>query len=242
MYTELNFNIISKNYKIFFKDGLRSVVTPAQSVHAHSFAELHLVACESSVLNVNSRNITLKAGDMAVIPKGVYHRCVSNDDSSGHTAFQIDCDVHDTTIYNIGNETMESFFKEIRRLEITGDYTAFSAYVALFVSYFDKNITLNARPVTNRKFLIREFMFQRYSDDVHLSDLAEQLYVSERQAERLVIEHMGRPFREELARTRIIMAENLLQTTDMTLCEVGAYVGYKSYSGFWKALQKYRDR
>ena len=82
------------------------------------------------------------------------------------------------------------------------------------------------------------FFSNRYSEDVRLSDLAEAIHLSERQTERLVIEHTGRGFRDELTETRVKIARQRLADKNMTLGEIAGYVGYRSYAGFWKAMKK----
>lgn len=71
-----------------------------------------------------------------------------------------------------------------------------------------------------------------------LSDLAARLYLSEKQTERLVLKHTGQTFKQKLSDTRVAMANVLIRETEMPLHKVAEYVGYSSYSGFWKALQK----
>jgi len=50
---------------------------------------------------------------------------------------------------------------------------------------------------------------------------------------------MGCSFREQLAKKRIEVAKRLMDNSNLTLDEISRYVGYKSYSGFYKALKKY---
>ena len=90
--------------------------------------------------------------------------------------------------------------------------------------------------------MIREFFSNRYGSDRGLGELAEILHVSERQAERLVWECVGRSFRDELTATRMVVADQLLNTTDISLGELAQYLGYKSYAGFWKAYKKYKSK
>ena len=93
--------------------------------------------------------------------------------------------------------------------------------------------------MTDYGFLIHEFFSLHYSEDLHLCDLAQFLHLSERQTERLVIEHTGNTFRNELTAIRMTIAKKLLTSSQMSLTEISQYVGYKSYAGFWKALNKY---
>ncbi len=235
---ELTVKTNSRDYRIFMQSGFYKNIPPSRFLHAHSFTELHFVACEGAVLNIDGCNHSLKPGSMAVIPKEMYHCSVSNGDASCHTAFQIDYDAKDFKVYDIGETMTNKFFEEITELENTDDYSKFSAFVAFFASCFDKDCTTKARAITNYRFLIREFFSQRYNEDIHLCDLAKLLNVSPRHAERLTIEYMGKSFKEELTRIRIKTAQNLLRTTSMSLADVASYVGYKSYSGFWKAMQR----
>ncbi len=239
MYKELNIRTNSDNFKVFIQDGFFSYVAPTSRPHAHSFTEIHFVMCNNSVMNIGNETVTLNSGDMVVIPKGVYHRCISDDLCTMHTAFQIDCEIDKFKIFNIGTALAGEFFKEICTLKHTNDYSKFSAFVALFVSYFNNSAPVDALEVTNPKFLIREFFSQRYSEDIQLSDLADLLHVSKRHAERLVVENMGTTFRDTLTLTRLSMAQDLISTTDMSISQIASYVGYKSYSGFWKAFKKH---
>jgi AraC-like DNA-binding protein len=96
---------------------------------------------------------------------------------------------------------------------------------------------LQAQPITDYAFLIYEFFSTNYSGDVKLADLADILHLSERQTERLVIEHTGKTFKEEITSMRMEMAQKLI-SAGMPLTEIAQYVGYKSYAGFYKAMKK----
>ena len=75
----------------------------------------------------------------------------------------------------------------------------------------------------------------------YLSDLADQLHISERHAERLVLQYTGRSFREELVAVRMRIAHQLMQAENASLEQIAKYVGYRSYSGFWKAMKRYES-
>ena len=100
---------------------------------------------------------------------------------------------------------------------------------------------LNPTPVTDCEFLIREFFSTYYNENVSLSDLAAILHLSERQTERRVFAYTGNSFRKELVETRMNAAKHLMETTDMPLTAIAKHVGYSSYTGFWKARQRYQS-
>ena len=77
---------------------------------------------------------------------------------------------------------------------------------------------------------------------IRIEDLAKELHLSTRQTERLVFANTGNTFGNELTLTRIAIAKHLIKTTDMKLSDVAEYVGYKSYAGFYKALNRDKNK
>ena len=72
--------------------------------------------------------------------------------------------------------------------------------------------------------------------------LAEELHISVKQAERLVVLHTGCTFNTALTNNRIRAAEFLMKTTSFSISEIANLVGYESHSGFWKAYKRYREQ
>ena len=48
-------------------------------------------------------------------------------------------------------------------------------------------------------------------------------------------------FKEKLSSTRIESAKILIESANMPMQKAAEYVGYKSYSGFWKAFGKTKN-
>ena len=95
--------------------------------------------------------------------------------------------------------------------------------------------------IKDREFLMHEFLERSYASEVSLSDLAKELNLSEKQTERVVKEITGNTFRQEIKKRRMEWAKQLLADGGLTLEEVSHMVGYKSYSGFWKAIKCDKD-
>ena len=87
---------------------------------------------------------------------------------------------------------------------------------------------------------IREFFSLHYNKSIQLSDLAKELHLSNMQTQRIVKKYTDKTFGENLLIQRMTIAENLMETSDMSLLEISEYVGYHSYCGFWKAYKKYQ--
>ena len=96
-------------------------------------------------------------------------------------------------------------------------------------------------PVKDYTLQIREFFSLNYHRNIRLSDLAAELFLSTMQTQRVVKKYTGRTFGENLLQQRMTVAENLMQTTDMSMAEIAEYVGYNSYCGFWKAYKKFQS-
>ena len=229
----------SKEHRVFFQNGFYLMSTTPPPIHKHNYAEIHVISGGDSVFTVDNQVYTVGDGGVIVIPPKTYHFFKSTDKECFHSAFQIDLEIRSTLVSRIDPAVISIFFKEIEKAGVDGDHTVLSAYISLICSHFEGIHKELPKTASDYGFSIREFFSQNYNGDIKLSSLAEWLHISERQAERLVIQHTGRTFREELAAIRIDMAKHLLATTDMSLSEVAAYVGYRSYAGFWKAMKKY---
>ena len=241
MHNELAIRTPHGDFSAFLQLGFYENIS-CRRFHNHNYVEVHLVLDGSSVLMIGDEKYEIKSGEMLVIPKRALHACVSQDETTLHTAFQINYstknDITRAEVIPVEEDTVRRFFAEIKECRKTEDYTLISAYISLFCCRFFKDGRLESNELTNHGFTIHEFFANRYNEDVTLADLAQVLHLSERQAERLVIEYMGKTFRKTLSSTRVMIAKQLLRSSDMSLSEIAEYVGYRSYAGFWKAMKK----
>jgi len=101
-----------------------------------------------------------------------------------------------------------------------------------------------------RIYMMEEYFNEYYMEDISLKKLAELLYLSEKQTERMVQKAFGEGFRARLTRVRLMSAKKLLKETDLEIQEIVRRVGYQSYNGFYMAFKKrenctpqeYRDK
>lgn len=224
MNKELTFNIGIQAHKVFLQDGFYTCDTSTIRLHNHNYAEVHIIYGGNAEFTIDETTHRIASGSLFIIPRN---------------AFQIDCDAKNFSLHNISAETVSDFFSEIEKCRKSEDYTGVSAYISLFCSYFDCHEKTPAKSITDFGFLIHEFFSTKYSENLHICDLAEILHLSERQTERLVIKHTGKTFREELTSVRMNVAKELLNSSDMSLKEISEYCGYSSYAGFWKAMKKH---
>ncbi len=238
MYNEITATIGAKINRVFLQNGFYPSGSSPR-MHKHNYTEIHVALGGDFIFTLNDHTCTVGNGGVIMIPSGTYHCYQSLNNECLHSAFQIDLNIKNPEVCSIDPYVVSDYFKEIIKARESGDHTVVSAYISLICSHFEIVNKEFPKPANDYGFSICEFLTQNYNKNIRLCDLAEMLHLSERQAERLVIAHTGKSFKDELVSIRLDMAKHLLATTDMSLGEVAEYVGYKSYAGFWKAMKKY---
>ncbi len=89
----------------------------------------------------------------------------------------------------------------------------------------------------SRKRTIEEFLAAPAATTAGgLAQLADMLYLSQRQTHNIVKELFGEDYKTLVLRQRMRTAALLIKTTDRSLSEIAKEVGYNSYSGFYTAF------
>jgi AraC-like DNA-binding protein len=238
MFEELTIRVGDGSHKVFLQDGFYERDRLSAKIHKHNYSEVHIVLSGDITYRIGDGLLSAVGGDLICIPEGELHAGVTMSDGAEEIAFQIDAGISELHKIRVSDAILPEFLLEIDRATATGDYTSLLAYMTIMIRPILSGEGVHAGNITDYGFIIREFFSNRYSEDVRLSDLAEAIHLSERQTERLMIEHTGRGFRDELTETRVKIARQLLADKSMTLGEIAGYVGYRSYAGFWKAMKK----
>lgn len=241
MHYELPFKMIEKDYKAFLQDGFYVSPKTDTSLHKHNYAEVHVLGEGRADFLIDNQKMSVTGPAILTIPAPMMHCCTYQDEGLLHTAFQTDCQADELYAYPIEAGIVKAFFEEIYRCRLNGNYSTIALYIPLFCNHYRKQ-HLDVTEIKDYNFLISEFFILNYDKDVYLSDLAEQLHISERHAERLVLQYTGHSFREELVAVRMRIANQLMQAENASLEQVAKYVGYRSYSGFWKAMKRYESQ
>ncbi len=240
MHYELPFKMIERDYKAFLQDGFYVSPKTDTSLHKHNYAEVHVMGEGRADFLIDNQSLTVNGPAILTIPAPLMHCCIYQDEALLHTAFQTDCPPDEVRLYPIEDGIVKSFFGEIEKCQLTGNYNAIALYIPIFCNQYHKEY-VSVTEIKDYNFLISEFFILNYDKDVHLSDLAEQMHISERHAERLVLQYTGHSFREELVAVRMNIANRLMQGENASLEQIAKYVGYHSYSGFWKAMKRHES-
>ena len=247
---EIIINIDNEPTKVFLQPGFyqTNAVTSNESdsdpsnfaPHIHNYTELHFFLGEEGSFFVDETDVTVSSGTMLSVPKNTYH-VMRTTAGTRHCAFQIDLPIGEFMSFKLPTELIKEFFNEIDGLRHTNDHAKVANYISFFASYFIKPKELVAEKSQDYGFIIDSFLSLNYNKPIHLADLAEELHISVKQAERLVVAHTGYTFNTALTNIRISAAEHLMKSTSFSVSEISSLVGYESHSGFWKAYKRYRD-
>ncbi len=231
---ELLLKIDSRVCRAFLQDGFHAAKSTPR-LHKHSYAEIHVFSGGGSV-RIEGEELELCGSEAIIIPAGKYH---SIDPSEGtcRISFQLDAGCDAVRIASFPSGVTEALFAEAETVEDSGDFGLLSAYLSLAATAV-LGTRYEGETLCDYPLMIREFFSRRYGEDVRLSDLAKALHLSERQTERLVERYTGKSFRDELTDTRMEVAEQLIAEGELSLSEIAAYVGFRSYAGFFKAIKR----
>lgn len=207
-------------------------------LHSHRFTEIHFTECGECHFLISGTDLVSEAGTVTVIPPNTPHRLKTTDANIVHYAFQINYPVASTLQQKFPISLMTELGTMIRAYSQAKNFYPIITYL----TFLCKNVVtarVELSNINNREFLIREFFENRYHENVRLADLAAELRVCEKQCARLVEQYMEKSFSKVLTDYRLNAAAHLLSNDpSLTASEIAELVGYRSYSGFWKAFKK----
>ena len=90
----------------------------------------------------------------------------------------------------------------------------------------------------SRYYRIEMWFADNFSKQITEDDLAGEVAISKRHLSRVFADIYGMTFREKLVEVRLHRAAQLLEQTELNVEEIALSVGYKSFSGFYRAFVK----
>lgn len=240
MNNEIKIKIDDKVYSVFLQNGFYIQKALMSPLHKHYHTEIQFILDgDLSVCTLTNR-FNLKSGSAIAIPANTIHYSENIAKGTKMSAFLINKKIEKEKLINFSNELVRTFFNEIELSLKTNNHSKVISFINLFCSYFFES---NPKFESNKNYaiVIEDFFTMKYSTNAKLTDLANLLNVSEKQAARLVLKYTGNNFTDEITKRRMEIAEILLGLNTLTKKEISEYVGYNSYSGFYKAYEKYRQ-
>jgi len=231
--------------------------------HKHFFLEFHYVysGVETLEFSKGEGSLTLKEGCFAIIPYAVYHRAVTREGEEAERLcfnFSMDGAAGEQNPWNslmkeitspvmFQNASLTHLMlscRELLREEENPIRDAREGTLLLHVVMEALRSVSREKPAADRapkirlqqKWIIEEYIWNRYYSPRGLKGLSEELYLSQRQTRKLVQQFFGEDYKTLIIRQRMEMAQLLLQSEENSLEEISRKVGYQSYSGFHLAF------
>lgn len=238
MSNEIRVLIDNEINSVYLDDGFCVENAEFSPFHKHYHTEIQLLLKGTQSCNVNNNQYNLQRGFAFLIPANVYHSTNNPEPNTKRVSFFIDKNIREENLKKLPLELIDLFAKEIEAFKETNNLTRLQGYITtLCCILFDDNSS--SKDNINYGFLIESFFMQNFNKNFDLADLAKYLNVSKKHASRLVMKHTGNNFTDELTKRRMEVAEILLTDQGLSKAKVGEYVGYNTYSGFYKAYEKY---
>ena len=214
-----------------------------QRPHKHYFMEFHCVfeGEETLFFPVEDRQICLRPGQIILIPQNVYHGATTNHDTVERMCFNFSADSEEAK-----NSPMVELYKTIREPAVfeNAEINAFlqqcrrqwkreSGLFAVqqqglrllnvVLQLMEQvagtqapHISENAHAL-RQKWIIEDYIEQRFTDSAGLEGLAQELFLSQRQTRKLVQQFMGEDFKTLMIRRRMELAEIYLKNPEKSL-------------------------
>ena len=210
--------------------------------HCHRLGEVHILLSGEADYVIGEEAFVFRPGDAVYIPAKVFHSAKCRENSTTFITFSLrnapkrlsSCHLSPALLAGLCQATLDS--------AEAGNLDPLMPYFYILMEHL---LHLNGPAV--RESLDYEGMIQRYMDtnyakDLTLSSLAKEVGLSPRQVQRIIQKETGNTFLQELTSRRMNAARYLEESTDMSATEIAHYVGYNSYSGYWKARRNFADK
>lgn len=226
--------------------------------HKHYFMEFHYISSGEVIVNLPSENrqIKLTAGQILMIPRGIYHSFHTENTTVERFAFNFSADLqekgsstildlylntHEVAVFE--NEAANNYIKHCLHLiaqpgnRLTGTRQGtlmLNAVLELFASipYAQTPINAESSKTMRQRWTVEQYIEQHFTDSEGIEGLAKALYLSPRQTRTLVRRFLGEDYKQIIVRRRMELAEIYMMDPNITLEDIAWQVGYKSYSGF----------
>ena len=230
--------------------------------HIHPYYEMMIASRGHSVIEFENASIKLEENSSVIIPPLVYHRTTPSENSLIlGINFNIKSNKLNSSfpLYNSVVKNLTYPFRYINDFKTTeiliqlneaiesGDYPQMSMLFHQFmlrlenssVVKTDDAIKSQSDSNLRRMYKIQQTISRFYKDDINLESIADSLFLSTRQVNRIIKQNFGCTFKEYLTQIRMNSSAELLKNTDLPIGEICQQVGYNSPQAFYTAFQKH---
>lgn len=234
-------------------------------LHFHSYFELFYINNGNFTVKFENEEVPFQKDDMIIVSPGVNHRTIISDAGSSRYNLNFLMEKNqiktETSIYDLLSKALSGSYLHFSNcpdvrgiLKRTVSSILRADKLSLCFDFHELMVNILNRssmyavmpqPVSTlsdsrmlRMYKLQKVIFRCYMQDISLGYIAEKLYLSTRQASRVIQQYYGCTYRELVTQMRMKVAAEFLLTTDMTVLEISAQVGYNSIKGFYSAFKK----
>ena len=232
--------------------------------HKHYSIEFHCIFSGQEIIALphENREITLTAGNIFLIPQGIYHGVYTNGtvervcfNFSAEPAGKESSPITELFL-NIAEPML--FDSEETALLVTQcrylcsqtqgpllELRQGMQFLHMALNLMSRVQNVQTEPTgidplaLRQKWIIEDHITQHYTDNTGIAGLADALFLSQRQTSTLVKRFFGEDYKSLIIRRRMELAEIYLQDPGKPLDEIAYEVGYRSYSGFELCFKRY---
>ena len=238
MYNQISVRIGNSQKRIlFYHNKFENLSLSPSTLHDHQYTEVIAIKTGEAIFEIEEKKYHLTDNDILVIPNQVMHSCIYTKDTYSF-GFFLDENIKKPQLIKASSLFVDLFFKEIASFS-EENCSLFASYISILLNSLFKTTPLKSDPVSDLGIIINEYFSKNYSEGFSLSELAKNLHLSNRQAERTIVKYTGKTFKENITERRMIVANSLMKKSNCSLNDIAKYVGYNSYSGFWKAYKAF---
>jgi len=232
--------------------------------HKHYSIEFHCIFSGQEIITLphDHREILLSAGNILLLPQGIYHGVYTTgtvervcfnfsaepSGKEGSPIVDLFVNIREPILFN--DENAVTLVDQCRGLcqQAQGPLLELRQgmhFLNMALNLMSRVQNVQTEPAgidplaLRQKWIIEDYITQHYTDNSGIEGLAQALYLSQRQTSTLVKRFFGEDYKSLIIRRRMELAEIYLQNPDKPLDEIAYEVGYRSYSGFELCFKRY---
>ncbi len=236
----------------FFDWDERSYAINMEFQHFHQFYELCIFLDEHAGHLINGAWHDLRCCDIVAIRPSLLHKTAYPEGAPNKRLIinfalppmHASLETCMKSIYSIFSGEVPIYYlsqtpNELSNLTI---HQKFIEFLSLVYLYRDKNVyadQVNFDNITNKIYSITAYIHNRYTEDLSLASLSKEFYVSSYYLSHQFKRVTGFTLTDYISMTRVRNAQTLLVSTDIPITDIALQSGFKSFSQFNRAFNKF---
>ena len=230
--------------------------------HRHPGIEIHYIINGQCKVTTGEKSFALSTNTILLIPAGTYHDITTTSNTSRlsfsfmiqkagnpenstgsfyglfSTKDPVAADIHDSEAQNILGRMIALLENSPNDPYITDKLLTLCCTALLelipYIANADPhdNYVENTQILQDVSFKIDSFMGRNFMLNNAKNQMADDLYISPRQLQRVIQKNYGMSYREKLTETRIQIAIDLLRNSTMPIHKISEILGYSCSANF----------